>query len=63
MKNQNEATLNGGTFGSKANFLLVMIMILGVFVAILNETLLNVALPIAFNHRFRGDSVWIQQFR
>ncbi|MGM7722870.1 DHA2 family efflux MFS transporter permease subunit [Metabacillus sp. Hm71] len=49
MKNQNEATLNGGTFGSKANFLLVMIMILGVFVAILNETLLNVALPKIMN--------------
>ncbi len=35
---------NAGTFGSRDNFLLVMIMILGVFVAILNETLLNVAL-------------------
>nr|WP_245802002.1 DHA2 family efflux MFS transporter permease subunit [Fictibacillus arsenicus] len=44
MKNQNQSTETGGTFGSKANFLLVMIMILGVFVAILNETLLNVAL-------------------
>ncbi|WP_235941764.1 DHA2 family efflux MFS transporter permease subunit [Paenibacillus puerhi] len=33
-----------GTFGSKGNFLVVMVMILGVFVAILNETLLNVAL-------------------
>ncbi|WP_425590105.1 DHA2 family efflux MFS transporter permease subunit [Fictibacillus arsenicus] len=44
VKNQNQSTETGGTFGSKANFLLVMIMILGVFVAILNETLLNVAL-------------------
>ncbi|MBM7583602.1 DHA2 family lincomycin resistance protein-like MFS transporter [Bacillus pakistanensis] len=44
MKNQTESHLNGGTFGSRSNFLLVMIMILGVFVAILNETLLNVAL-------------------
>ncbi|WP_226537376.1 DHA2 family efflux MFS transporter permease subunit [Fictibacillus halophilus] len=44
MKNQDHSTENGGTFGSRANFLLVMIMILGVFVAILNETLLNVAL-------------------
>ncbi|HWO98528.1 MAG TPA: DHA2 family efflux MFS transporter permease subunit [Bacillus sp. (in: firmicutes)] len=44
MKNQNETIQNGGTFGSRGNFLLVMIMILGVFVAILNETLLNVAL-------------------
>ncbi|MCP3740386.1 DHA2 family efflux MFS transporter permease subunit [Rossellomorea sp. BNER] len=44
MKNQNESHQNGGTFGSRSNFLLVMIMILGVFVAILNETLLNVAL-------------------
>jgi len=34
----------GGTFGSKANFLVVLVMILGVFVAILNETLLTVAL-------------------
>ncbi|MED4783627.1 MDR family MFS transporter [Brevibacillus choshinensis] len=34
----------GGTFGSKDNFMVVMVMILGVFVAILNETLLNVAL-------------------
>ncbi|WP_245980231.1 DHA2 family efflux MFS transporter permease subunit [Peribacillus asahii] len=49
MKNQNETTQNGGTFGSRANFLLVMIMILGVFVAILNETLLNVALPKIMN--------------
>lgn len=44
MKNQNESAQNEGTFGSRGNFLLVMIMILGVFVAILNETLLNVAL-------------------
>lgn len=35
----------GGTFGSRSNFIVVMVMILGVFVAILNETLLNVALP------------------
>ncbi|KKO52435.1 DHA2 family efflux MFS transporter permease subunit [Paenibacillus sp. DMB20] len=34
-----------GTFGSKSNSLVIMVMILGVFVAILNETLLNVALP------------------
>lgn len=33
-----------GTFGSRSNFIVVMVMILGVFVAILNETLLNVAL-------------------
>lgn len=44
MKNHNESNQNEGTFGSRGNFLLVMIMILGVFVAILNETLLNVAL-------------------
>jgi MFS transporter, DHA2 family, lincomycin resistance protein len=44
VKNQDHSTETGGTFGSRANFLLVMIMILGVFVAILNETLLNVAL-------------------
>ncbi len=35
----------GGAFGSRSNFIVVMVMILGVFVAILNETLLNVALP------------------
>lgn len=44
MNNHNESKPNGGTFGNKGNFLLVLIMILGVFVAILNETLLNVAL-------------------
>ncbi|WP_442951552.1 MDR family MFS transporter [Paenibacillus sp. GYB004] len=33
-----------GTFGSRSNFIVVLVMILGVFVAILNETLLNVAL-------------------
>ncbi|MEH7306446.1 MDR family MFS transporter [Neobacillus drentensis] len=44
MKNHNESEQHGGTFGNKGNFLLVLIMILGVFVAILNETLLNVAL-------------------
>lgn len=44
MENHNESNHNGGTFGSKGNFLVVMVMILGVFVAILNETLLNVAL-------------------
>ena len=49
MKNQNETTQNGGTFGSRGNLLLVMIMILGVFVAILNETLLNVAFPKIMN--------------
>lgn len=35
-----------GTFGSKGNFVVILVMILGVFAAILNETLLNVALPI-----------------
>lgn len=40
----------GGAFGSRSNFIVVMVMILGVFVAILNETLLNVALP-----QIRGD--------
>lgn len=49
MENQNETTQSEGTFGSRGNFLLVMIMILGVFVAILNETLLNVALPKIMN--------------
>lgn len=44
MKNHNASEQHGGTFGNKGNFLLVLIMILGVFVAILNETLLNVAL-------------------
>jgi MFS transporter, DHA2 family, lincomycin resistance protein len=44
LNNQDQSTQTGGTFGNKGNFLLVMIMILGVFVAILNETLLNVAL-------------------
>ncbi|MEK8129994.1 MDR family MFS transporter [Paenibacillus filicis] len=41
---QQEASEHVGTFGSKANLLVIMVMILGVFVAILNETLLNVAL-------------------
>ncbi|MBP1934043.1 MDR family MFS transporter [Ammoniphilus resinae] len=36
---------DGGTFGSKENLLVIIVMIFGVFVAILNETLLNVALP------------------
>ncbi|MDR7071647.1 DHA2 family efflux MFS transporter permease subunit [Fictibacillus barbaricus] len=49
MKNQDQLTETGGTFGSRSNFLLVMIMILGVFVAILNETLLNVALSKIMN--------------
>ncbi|XNQ37957.1 MDR family MFS transporter [Bacillus sp. 1P10SD] len=40
---------NGGAFGSLSNLLLVIIMILGVFVAILNETLLNVALSKIMN--------------
>lgn len=44
MEAKNVTEQNGGTFGGKGNFLLIMIMILGVFVAILNETLLNVAL-------------------
>ncbi len=33
------------TFGSKENITLILVMLLGAFVAILNETLLNVALP------------------
>lgn len=45
----NETSQNGGIFGSLSNLLLVIIMILGVFVAILNETLLNVALPKIMN--------------
>jgi len=36
---------DGGTFGSRENLLVIVVMIFGVFVAILNETLLNVALP------------------
>lgn len=44
MENQYESNADGGTFGSKSNFLVVMVMILGVFAAILNETLLSVAL-------------------
>ena len=49
MNNHIESKPNEGTFGSKGNFLLVLIMILGVFVAILNETLLNVALSKIMN--------------
>ncbi len=44
MEGHKNSKTNEGTFGSKGNFLLIMIMIFGVFVAILNETLLNVAL-------------------
>lgn len=44
MENPNTPMKSRGTFGSKGNFLVIMVMILGVFVAILNETLLNVAL-------------------
>ncbi|WP_343223731.1 MDR family MFS transporter [Paenibacillus oenotherae] len=44
MKTDHESHPKGGTFGSKGNFVVIMVMILGVFVAILNETLLNVAL-------------------
>ncbi|WP_312886480.1 MDR family MFS transporter [Paenibacillus foliorum] len=44
MGNHTKLNTNGGTFGSRDNFIVVMVMILGVFVAILNETLLNVAL-------------------
>jgi MFS transporter, DHA2 family, lincomycin resistance protein len=44
LNNQHESQQDGGTFGNKGNLLLILIMILGVFVAILNETLLNVAL-------------------
>lgn len=36
-------------FGSKSNRLIVLVMVLGVFVAILNETLLNVALTPIMN--------------
>ncbi|MEW9667988.1 MDR family MFS transporter [Ammoniphilus sp. 3BR4] len=45
MKNHKDKSQRGGTFGSKENFVVITVMILGVFVAILNETLLNVALP------------------
>ncbi|RKD25546.1 multidrug MFS transporter [Ammoniphilus oxalaticus] len=45
MEQNSERTVKGGAFGSKENLLVVIVMILGVFVAILNETLLNVALP------------------
>ncbi|GED34398.1 DHA2 family efflux MFS transporter permease subunit [Brevibacillus centrosporus] len=44
MDTQQDVNRAQGTFGSKANFTVVIVMILGVFVAILNETLLNVAL-------------------
>lgn len=44
MKPVQQSRPESGTFGSKGNFLVIMVMILGVFVAILNETLLNVAL-------------------
>ncbi|SNX72662.1 DHA2 family lincomycin resistance protein-like MFS transporter [Bacillus oleivorans] len=52
---------NEGTFGSRDNFLLVMIMILGVFVAILNETLLNVALTKIMDDFgiFPGTAQWL----
>lgn len=49
MITKNETSQNEGTFGSLSNLLLVIIMILGVFVAILNETLLNVALSKIMN--------------
>lgn len=39
----NESNHTEGTFGGKGNGLIVFVMVLGVFVAILNETLLNVA--------------------
>ncbi|MEK3885413.1 DHA2 family efflux MFS transporter permease subunit [Paenibacillus sp. PL2-23] len=45
MNQQKQMANDGSTFGSRSNFIVVMVMILGVFVAILNETLLNVALP------------------
>ncbi|MCR2805902.1 DHA2 family efflux MFS transporter permease subunit [Paenibacillus soyae] len=45
MDKERQGTGDGSTFGSRSNFVVVMVMILGVFVAILNETLLNVALP------------------
>ncbi|WP_224725913.1 MDR family MFS transporter [Paenibacillus vietnamensis] len=44
METVKQSRESGGTFGGKGNFLVIMVMILGVFVAILNETLLNVAL-------------------
>lgn len=44
VEKQQELKGAGGTFGSKGNLMVIMVMILGVFVAILNETLLNVAL-------------------
>lgn len=44
VENHNVLDDKRGIFGSKDNLLVVMVMILGVFVAILNETLLNVAL-------------------
>ncbi|WP_442605153.1 DHA2 family efflux MFS transporter permease subunit [Paenibacillus elgii] len=44
MENHTKPNDSGGTFGSRANLMVVLVMILGVFVAILNETLLNVAL-------------------
>lgn len=45
MNNHNKLNEKGGAFGSKENSIVIIVMILGVFVAILNETLLNVALP------------------
>lgn len=45
MNKERQGSGDGSTFGSRSNFVVVMVMILGVFVAILNETLLNVALP------------------
>ncbi|GIP37851.1 multidrug MFS transporter [Paenibacillus sp. J31TS4] len=44
MNQQASTQAGGGTFGSRENLVVVTVMILGVFVAILNETLLNVAL-------------------
>ena len=40
---------HASAFGSKSNRLIVLVMVLGVFVAILNETLLNVALTPIMN--------------
>ncbi len=45
MEKQIDMKDSSGMFGSKQTLLVIIVMILGVFVAILNETLLNVALP------------------
>jgi DHA2 family lincomycin resistance protein-like MFS transporter len=45
LEQHKETEETAGTFGSKGNFVVLLVMIFGVFVAILNETLLIVALP------------------